>query len=304
MIDDLSVTKDGSVVSYAMDLKFRSQAAPRNVVAVVGCGGTGARVFPALIKMLHPEDVVFAIDHDIVEARNVARQHFSRLDIGKYKAQVMEERYHSPDGEGPQVMALTRKVDDQHDISNLLMGAMNDFRSTVVILGCVDNIEARMMMRDIAEYLRASRIRHVYLDAGNETRTGQVLLASAARYQLTADSFLLTNPGMRKVSVADRMVHLKGTGAFPDLFPPRDVKPEASANPDAGEGCAHRIDLQTVTVNQLAATAMCNLLMPFIYPGVSLRNMGVTFSTYNTMGPVLPKTVDAAGSLHPVEIQC
>lgn len=282
---------------HAMDVKIwdptsGGSARPHRLVFVVGCGGTGARLVPPLTKMLLSTDQIMCVDHDVVEARNVGRQNFSRDDIGKYKSQVMEERYHSPGDDGPNVMAVTAPFSRQI-MTESVRDAVARFRNIdVTLLGCVDSIPARKeMYKASMEDMNNWRIPQLYLDSGNETRTGQVLLVHARNLITAPESMTFHLPEMTR-HLMDNGVHLNihAANTFPDLF---GLVPDVeSENPDAGVGCGVRMDLQTVAVNQTAATAMLNLLVPFFYPGVSLRNLGVTFSTYNTMSPILPNRVE------------
>lgn len=289
---------------YAMDVKFLPPAhgsdpsqIGRNVVAVVGCGGTGARLFPPLIKMLNPNDLILAIDDDIVEQRNTIRQHFSADDVGKYKAQVMEERYTSHDGSGPQVVAVLEKLKTVADLQTMTygfgFGQSNHHRNGVICIGCVDDNKARGLMLGGITQISAN-VRATYIDVGNENKTGQAVIAYSSGYRMAAGSTLFILPSNAKVALPDSyFLRMNGASAFPDLFGAASV--EESTNPDAGLNCPARLDLQTVMVNQLAASAAINLLTPFLYPGVALRNMGVVFSTYNTMSPILPKSKRTIG---------
>ena len=109
-------------------------------VLVVGAGGNGARVLPPLMQMLRPGDTVSIIDHDIVEDRNLVRQHFVERDIGRPKALVLAERYQRPS------IPITAFAQRLH--STTVMPVIADLPSmrtpcATVVIGCVDNWEAR-----------------------------------------------------------------------------------------------------------------------------------------------------------------
>lgn len=61
-------------------------------VYVIGAGGIGCNLVPALSKLVPPEQVT-VIDADRVEARNLDRQLFDVCHIGQPKAQVMAVQF-------------------------------------------------------------------------------------------------------------------------------------------------------------------------------------------------------------------
>ena len=69
-----------------------------NQIQVVGCGGIGARIVATLVKML-PADQPTTLhlwDFDLVEPKNLLRQHFALPDLGINKAEALADRYSTP----------------------------------------------------------------------------------------------------------------------------------------------------------------------------------------------------------------
>ena len=64
------------------------------VITLVGVGGVGALLLPAL-REFQP-NLVYIIDHDLYEDRNVERQPMARGNNGEYKVEVLASIYNSP----------------------------------------------------------------------------------------------------------------------------------------------------------------------------------------------------------------
>jgi hypothetical protein len=62
------------------------------VIHIIGAGGTGGWLIPALAKMADPR-LFHVWDGDDVEEKNVLRQNFSQVEVGEAKAVIMLERY-------------------------------------------------------------------------------------------------------------------------------------------------------------------------------------------------------------------
>lgn len=150
---------------------------------LVGCGGTGshvarpvAQVARVLVERGTEVEVVF-VDPDVVEPKNVPRQLFCDAEIGMPKAVALARRYAA--AWGVPIRAVHGRFDE-----GLLAGA-DRLR---VIVGCVDNAEAR---KAIAAAVMSVRRRDGWmwrgrqkaplvwwLDCGNDRQSGQVLIGS------------------------------------------------------------------------------------------------------------------------------
>ncbi len=116
-------------------------------IIIVGCGGTGSYLVRDLPRILlncsnKKYISIILIDGDIVEEKNIDRQNFTRSDIGKYKAQVLADRYGA--AYGIPMLAIneyltnTRRLRDVGVISN-----------NTLLIGCVDNNKTRLRLHSI-----------------------------------------------------------------------------------------------------------------------------------------------------------
>lgn len=61
-------------------------------VYIIGCGGVGSWLAPALAKLIEQENL-WLVDGDKLEAKNIDRQLFDDKDVGKYKAEALGLKY-------------------------------------------------------------------------------------------------------------------------------------------------------------------------------------------------------------------
>jgi len=262
-------------------------------VIVVGAGGTGGRLIPPLMQVLRRGDSVAIVDGDHVEDRNLARQNFRSRDIGLNKAEVLANRYRR---DGINVDAYAAFITDENS-AEIISGAPTNMPPTAalskIILGCVDNPEARGVIKRINKHDGGQSI---WIDGGNERRGGQVIMSACLwPFKVRALRDRLNNE-------VTRTWNLDGMSAMPQLLQLQawhcdrcNIKNKAGAKlcskckqPEAS--CQDRIDLQTVAVNQLSASCMLNMLSCVLY-GVPMMACGTFFSTLNTMSPIKLKEV-------------
>jgi hypothetical protein len=239
-------------MSYIVDALSPAYGARRQdgyeaTIVVVGCGGTGAFLAERLARLLTGRRArLCLVDHDRVEAHNIARQAFARRDVGRYKVDVVAERLRRafPDQEVmrstlPYLPAVHRGVFDD--------GRHRGDGGLRLVAGCVDNGHAR---RAIAETLAtppggyhsgaASRI--FWLDCGNERNSGQILLGNALTPEELRGAF-------------DRATGVCRTLPAPSLQRP-DLLLAPPAPPDAqAAGCAEALIAgdQDPTINAFVA---------------------------------------------------
>ena len=144
-------------------------------VALIGCGGTGSQVLTSLgrmnyaLKQLgHPGLRVVAYDGDIVTEANCGRQLFAEQEIGHNKAEVL-------------VTKLNMFFGTRWDCVQDMYGA--DSETANIIISCVDTVNARRMiaMRLREQGMYDSNKVYYWLDFGNTTDSGQVVLGTAGR---------------------------------------------------------------------------------------------------------------------------
>lgn len=283
-----AIKKDEKKVAPAeapadMPLVVTSVCPGPTMVLVVGAGGTGARVVPPLTQMLRPNDHLIIIDHDIVEDRNLLRQHFSSRDIGSPKAMVLAQRYRK---NGITTSAIQDKVTAANSaamLGQLGVGGLPQPRpQSLIIIGCVDNPAARVGINALLDNLRHSGLPSAaWIDVGNETRVGQVLLTlknwpGKVAGQYAGGPVNINLPGLQK--------------AMPQLL--------RSSAADAEESCGMRIDLQSVQVNHLAAAAAINCVS-WLLLGIPFTSCGAFFSTLNTMQPIKLARLVGTGVIEP-----
>lgn len=152
-------------------------AVERLTVVLVGVGGTGSALAPALARLayqLRSQGMTLKllfVDPDTVETKNVGRQQFCPAEVGANKADCLAFRLNAAFGLDitaiPAPFSAGRFAEwtggcDRRAGANLLISA-------------VDNHLAR---REIARVVTAQNGRWYGLDLGNEQHSGQVLLGN------------------------------------------------------------------------------------------------------------------------------
>lgn len=259
-------------------------------VVVVGAGGTGGRLIPALMQVVRRGDSVAIVDGDHVEDRNLARQNFRARDIGVNKAEVMAARYRR---DGIHTEAYAAMLTNEN-VGPILRGGHGEAHR--IILGCVDNWRARRVMDAAVN----SSMGNLWIDGGNERRGGQVLLTAHGWPCKVKGPNTRVSSGVHE---APGNWSILGITAMPQLLDAQnwhchrcDVDNEGSRETckkckQPEESCRDRIDLQTVAVNQMSATCIMNALANVLYQ-VPFSAAGAFFSTLNTMSPIRLETIN------------
>ena len=158
-------------------------------IAVVGAGGTGSRIIEnlinlhrAMIALGHPGGIqVTLIDDDVVSAANVGRQAFYQCDIGAYKSLTLINRANMSLGDCQWKAVIDRIQPESTCICDFDM-----------VIGAVDNRTARFAILRALENARGYRY---YLDLGNRSADGQVLLGEVIGRHKTDDVHRLPHIG-------------------------------------------------------------------------------------------------------------
>jgi PRTRC genetic system ThiF family protein len=214
-------------------------------VIVVGAGGTGSAVLPALarlhhamIELGHPGGIDCTVyDDDMVSATNVGRQGFYPNDVGSYKASLIVNRLNML--MGTNWRAVTQRLNGRTALFNVDL-----------VIGCVDTRVARKAILETVGETHA-----YYLDCGNDTDRGQVILGQ-------------TMPKSHRKKCRERLPHVGEL--FPDL-----VDPSKDANDDTPScSMADALRKQSLVINSAVAVQAFNLLWTLYRTG-SLKYSGV-----------------------------
>lgn len=246
-------------------------------IILVGVGGTGSQVARTLARTLYSmkqarldtPDLIL-VDGDTVEMKNVGRQMFTPADVGRNKAELLAARFN-------RALGLSIEAIPNFFHRDLPI-ATSQHKS--LILGCVDNAEAR---RQIARYARRESC--IWIDGGNHFETGQVIIGDAKR-----DNRLHSN-------LSDNvLVHLP----FPDVVMP-DLLEDDPPTEDDPASCAELVAMgeQHLLVNEYVALAMGSLVFSLLHRQPIHHHM-VHVSANGIMRPEF-LTEDLIESWHQVE---
>lgn len=233
---------------------------------VVGAGGTGSFVVPALARLIfelkqqqNRSAEMLIVDPDVVEANNIPRSNFCFAEVGRFKAQTLAERISTAWG------IETGFSCEKFDVEKHLKSSNSDYRGLTVIVGCVDNYLARREMHraldEFKNYVDQSRI--WWIDGGNGRSSGQVLLGSTTK-RLKPEQYF-TGTSICRALPAPSLQH-------PDLLEPEKVEARGDAS------CPERVRLgeQGLNVNQRVAIEMAEMLTGMFLMG-SLRRFASYF---------------------------
>jgi sulfur-carrier protein adenylyltransferase/sulfurtransferase len=231
-------------------------------IVVVGAGGTGSAVLPALarlhhamVELGHPGGIECTVyDDDIVSPTNVGRQGFYPNDVGSYKASLIVNRLNML--MGTNWRAVTQRLTGRTALFNVDL-----------VIGCVDTRAARKAILDAVGETPA-----YYLDCGNDTDRGQVVLGQ-------------TMPRSKRKASPHRLPHVGEL--FPDL-----IDPSKDADDDAPScSMAEALRKQSLVINSAIAVQAFNLLWTLFKTG-SLKYSGVFVNL--TTGRTNPIPIDTA----------
>lgn len=206
-------------------------------VVVVGCGGTGGFVAEGLCRILPPEQDLVLVDYDRVEPHNLIRQNFHVGDIGKFKSQVLAERFASIYGRsvGYSVLPYSRNL-----LNRSIWEGMGYKMNAGLIIGCVDGPVGRTAMANL-------EWGDWWLDAGNGHHSGQVLIGNTTHEGFMKECF-------------DEQLGLVNRLPAPSLQQPSLLAP-LTTEPQRDCAQAVAIEEQSPVINQSMAT----LVLDFVY---------------------------------------
>ncbi len=178
--------------SYANAVPLVLRRYEELTLCLVGCGGSGSWLAPhvaRLARLLCERNKtvhVLFFDPDIVEERNIARQHFCFAEIGQPKALTLAARYNA--ALGPDIRAVVARFDAQ------MVPAHVGWNKLVVLIGCVDNAAARQQLANALNvnaqtWMSGATPSTWWLDGGNARESGQVLLGSETTCERLREAF-------------------------------------------------------------------------------------------------------------------
>lgn len=241
----------------------------RLTVVLVGVGGTGSILAPALARLAHhlrgkgvTLKILF-VDHDVTERRNVLRQNFTEHEAGCFKVDALSFRLNATFGLDITAVpaAFSAERFDEWTASCDRRTGAN------LIISAVDNHLAR---RQIAQVIHSSHGRWYCLDLGNEHHSGQVLLGN--------------------VTVPDA-VKFDKLGLCTALPSPYIQEPMLLESPPAAADLVSCADLtlreeQSLVVNQQVAALAAHYAYQFL-----VRRELTQMATYFTLEPPITQSV-------------
>lgn len=242
-------------------------------ILVIGCGGTGAYTIAFLsriISTLEEKVELYIADGDVVENKNLSRQHFIFQDLNKNKAEVLAERYSA--AFGIEITAINKEIDSVNTLNSLFIS-----RSEIpIIIGCVDNNASRKIIYDHSfNNFRAND--SFWIDSGNEENNGQVVLG----YKATSYNSRTYSPFN---SYRNNYGGVKNSGLFslPNVFDlyPEMLNGESKLNSELS--CAERSISapQNMMTNITAATIITNYVQKILFKE-SIKSHAVNFTINN-----------------------
>lgn len=227
-------------------------------VAVVGAGGTGSALLPnlarlhhAMLELGHPGGIDCTVyDDDTVSETNVGRQGFYPVDVGMPKATLLVNR-------------LNNLMGTRWDAQTRRIGGDDSLHCDLVV-GCVDTRGARKAI--LRAMTRGSG--GYYLDCGNESDSGQVII------------------GRVKGPQSKRLPHVG------DLFP--ELMNRKGDKVDTAPSCsmADALRKQSLVINQAMAVQAYNLLWTLFRTG-TLPYSGVFVNLTTGRNSPLPMDPEA-----------
>jgi PRTRC genetic system ThiF family protein len=144
-------------------------------LVLIGCGGTGSWLAPAVARVARlltekftKDARVCFVDPDRVVEKNIYRQNFCRAEVGWNKAVTLAARYGT--AWGVDIAGIPQRF--SRSVIELTMGGSR-YADLAVLIGCVDNRSAR---RDIQNAVQNHPGAVFWLDCGNVKESGQVLI--------------------------------------------------------------------------------------------------------------------------------
>lgn len=218
---------------------------------IVGCGGTGSHMADAVAQLWiatngmkrtpTPLKQISLVDPDIIELKNVGRQRFCPADVGKHKALALAERYALTFG--LRAIAIPEKF----------RAEMVDYGSQHILIGCVDNANARKSLNDALNRF-GYQPSVWWLNCGNWARSGEILLGSTNSLERVQKSFPARSGGI--------CIDLPS----PAWMEPAILQPLPEETDTANFSCAEIAlrNVQSATINRCVAAHAADMLLQLL----------------------------------------
>jgi molybdopterin/thiamine biosynthesis adenylyltransferase len=294
---------------------FRPSSIPSNIF-VVGCGGTGSRLVPALIQFIRSitkEHVpsgwlgttnIVLVDGDVVEQKNLIRQNFVQSDVGKNKALVLANRYGK--AYGMNVVPYMKYIEEGTNPQNFRsllneatgLNLTNNYNDMVIM--CVDSAKARRIVIQALQGVYGENT--VFIDAGNEDSFGQVRMFHNA--VLVDHRFQNEEVARKKYKNPERIEFVPE----PLNFIPFDFHFYRDLEDNPGLGSCADLD-QTLAINSLMAMYILSFVQNHYYNKVIDYNAvsidivkGSTAYTKNTVVEYRNKMIHSGTTIRSIGV--
>lgn len=254
-----------------MEATYRLVLPPADplTVVLVGVGGTGSALAPALARLAHHLRGIgvtmkmFFVDHDTIESRNILRQNYSASEVGYPKADALAFRLSALFG-----LPIT-SIPTPFSAARFGEWAAGCERrpGANLIVAAVDNHLAR---REIAEVVAAQDGRWHCLELANEHSSGQVLLGNVVEPEAIKVDKLGLCSGLPSPYLQEPMLLEP---------PPADANPLSCADLTLRGG-------QSPVVNQMVAAIAADYAYQFL-----VRREVAQMATYFALAPTSVKSV-------------
>lgn len=144
-------------------------------VIIVGAGGIGSALLQDLCRFLRHDIDIHLVDGDTVQGKNLQRQHFSKKDLGRNKAEALTERATVSVGLA-RVYFHPVYLTDPKQLRKIALPYQR-----LILVGCVDNHPARRVMEN---FVQEADLPVFYVDCANEEDRGEIVTVYAGLMEI------------------------------------------------------------------------------------------------------------------------
>ncbi|MBD2604098.1 ThiF family adenylyltransferase [Scytonema hofmannii FACHB-248] len=217
---------------------------------LVGAGGTGGYLAEDVCRLIvqlqqnEKKANLTIIDGDSVEPKNIARQNYQPSEISFPKAQCLATRCSAK--YGVEVTAISDWFSPNH-VENY------KWNTLTIIIGCVDNAATRAQIHSCLKYNspRDEQADLFWLDCGNSSLSGQVILGTHADFNIVSASNNPDKPAFWKHLPSPALVH-------PELLIP---KPEELSSNNLSCAEIQILNHQTLFINRMTSAIASQYLL-------------------------------------------